>query len=222
MKFASKITLFVYVLVFTSLSLAGPTSGIRNHGPAYPVETEEKSHQNNAAQGKSTSYGEIKLKHNQHIVTYLPKDVRSYQPLAYRCNDQGQRAENDVSGGCLDFVSPSMQTKWRVRFVEPEGAGERIYQIGKNGQLVPFVQFATNDIYTLVFVSDAAIKQAQANGGSPTQAARGAPTPTQTPPQEQARTDCSRLTFLERVACEAANNAGLGAPIGKGVRLLGK
>ena len=222
MKYVSKIALFLYASVFaTTLCLAGGNQkNPVSHGE-YPAATQRpQSQQGHVTQGNSTSYGEIKLKHNQHVVAYLPKDVRSYQPLAFRCNDQGQRVENDVSGGCLDFVSASTQTKWRVRFVQPAGAGERIYQIRENENLTLHAQFDASDVNKVIYASAEASKYALANGTSPTQVAREAPTQAQ--PQQQARADCSRLAFFERAACEAASNAGLGAAIGAGVRALVK
>lgn len=223
MKFASKIALFLYASVFAiSFCFAGggPKGDVKHNWGTSQLEPQQPQ-ESRVTQGKSTSYGEIRLKHNQHVVAYLPKDVRSYQPLAFRCNVQGQRAENDISGGCLDYVSASTHTKWRVRFVQP-GTGERIYQIKENEHLILHVQFDASDVNKVIFASAEASKYADANGAGATQVAREGSSQTQAPPQQQARADCGRFGFAQRIACEAANNAGLGAAIGAGVRALGK
>lgn len=225
---ASKILLFLLISVFTTFaSHAGPTHGLRNHGESYPVTDHQPK--GAVARGQSTTYGETKLKFNQHIAAYLPRDVRSYQPVAYRCNDQGQRAESDVSGGCLDYVSASTHTKWRVRFVQPAGAGERIYQVNEHEALILHAQFDANDVSKVIYASAGASRYAAVNGSGETQVAKENNAPTQAQPQQQAKANCGDLSFLQRVACEAANKAELakanevlGKAIGVGVRALGK
>lgn len=220
MKFISKIALFLYAAVFaTSLSFAGPTSGVKHNWGSSEVERQQP--QTHPANERSKNYGEIKLEPYPYIVAYLPKDIRSYQPLVFRCNEEGQRAKSAVGTGCLDYVSASTSTKWRVRFVLP-GAGARIYRIRENEQLSLHVQFDANETAKATYASAEASRLAQVNGASPTQVAKEAPTPSQAPPQQQARADCDHLGFPQRIACEAANNPGLGAAIGAGVRALGK
>ena len=213
MNFASKIVLFLYASVFATLCFAtdGHKGAIKNRGE-YPMEMQQNQpQQSQVTQGKSTTYGEIRLKHNQHIMAYLPKDVRSYQPLAFRCNDQGQHAGNDISGGCLDYVSGSTHTKWRVRFVQP-GTAERVFKLDNKDTPVLRVQFANGDINNVLYEGPNAKQYAQTSENGPNHdgnrdqvVPKGSSIAPSTTPR-QAITDCGQYSGLnqipQRVACD--------------------
>lgn len=146
MKFAPKIALFFLASVFaTSFSIAGPTDGITHHGN-YPATTVHQPQQAQGATGKSSSYGAIKLQHNQHIAAYLPKDIRSYQSLGFGCDEYGQQITSDNTNGCLDYVSASTHTKWRVRFGRA-GTAEKVFKMDAKAAPALHVEFAKGDIY---------------------------------------------------------------------------
>ena len=217
MKARSILSVFACVSLFAVSFLA--VAGTKQ--PFQYNENGERQQPAPVKQEKSQSLGEIKLKYNQHIVAYLPKDIRSHQNRGFGCDESGQHMTNDNANGCLDYVSASTNTKWRVRFGQA-GAAEKIFKLGAKDAPMQYVEFAKGDISKVLYASAEASKYAAANGSGETQVARENSTPTHAPPQQQAKADCGHLNFLQRAACEAGNNAGLGAAIGAGVRALGK
>lgn len=232
MKFASKIALFLFSSIpslFACVSMFA-VSFLAEAGTKQPFQYNENGErqqqqpqQAHVSQGKSTSYGETKLKFNQHIAAYLPKDVRSYQPVAYRCNDQGQRSENDVSGGCLDYVSASTHSKWRVRFVQPAGAAERVFKLGDKETPVLRVQFAKGDINNVLYEAPNAKQYAQASANGQLQSSSGVGTVSQPSAPAQATNDCDNLSWAQKIACNATKNGGgVGGTIDAGLKAFKK
>lgn len=85
--------------------------------------------------------------------------------------------------------------------------------------------WSTGQNTAVTWMSDRASRQYASNGGDRDQViiegGSNSP-PTQHAPVQQAKADCGRLDLVQRLACEAANNAGLGAAIGAGVKAFGK
>ena len=192
MKFISKFTLFSFLFVFA----------------ATPVLAQKKIFERHQANSGSQSVGEITLSHNRHVLPYLPSDIHSVnEPRGVKCDEQGQPS-SDVYGGCLDYISASTHTKWRIRFVQP-GAGERVFQIKEKGHLVLHVQFDPKNLPKTLFMSTEASKYARLSGATPQESS------------SQAKSDCSQFgldKLMQRISCEAANNSGIGA----GINILGK
>ena len=174
-------------------------------------------------------YEDTHLKHNRQVAPYLPSDIKEVpgQVGVHTCNEQGEYAYDPIHG-CANYSSTSTNTSWRIRYGQ-HGAATAIFKLstrnvdGKQMQVPSlYVQFDENDVNKVIYASVLASKHAAANGSSQSQAVKESPTPPQVPPQQQAIVDCGKLDFVRRIACEAGNNAGLGAAIGAGVRALGK
>ena len=167
-------------------------------------------------------YEDIHLKHNRQVAPFIPSDIKevSGQVGVHTCNEQGEYAYDPIRG-CINYSSTSTNTSWRIRYGQA-GAAIAIFKLstrnvdGKKMQVPSlYVQFDANDINKVIYASAEASKYAQANGASQTQVVKGTgnsnPTQTgapqqETPPQPSQRVNCKELSFLERVACEAAAN----------------
>lgn len=139
------------------------------------------------------SMGETKLRYNRYLTPYLPADIRSIrEPNAFNCDEQGRPDQHNVDGRCLDYVSASTNTRWRIRS-ETRGSA-RILKLKEGGQTVLHAQFDSNK--RPVHLSQEASQFAQAH-----------------PLPQQALQDCTRLNVVERVKCEVNNNAAVGIGI---------
>ena len=217
MKFASKIALFLFTTVFAiSASFAGPKDAIRNHGDAYPAQHGPFIY------GQSTTLGETKLQTNKHIIPYLPRDIRSNLQLGFGCNEHGQYSATDHKNGCLDYVSSSTKTKWRVRFGQA-GAAEKVFKLGANDAAVPYVEFAKGDIYTVIYEAPNAKQYAQGSGNVQPQSSSGVGTMSQPSAPAQATNDCDNLSWAQKITCNATKNSGaVGGTIDAGLKAFKK
>ena len=81
---------------------------------------------------------------------------------------------------------------------------------------------ATGQGTAITWMSGRASSQYASNGGDQGQVINGRNSPAYQPaPVQQANVDCGRFGSMQRIACETANNSGLGAAIGVGKRALG-
>ncbi len=155
------------------------------------------------------------------VVAYAP-------PLGFACDENGNRvnAHGGVKWVCVKYATH--QEKFLAVFQPGASGSAKIVRVAANsreGWESRHELWATGENTAVTWMSDRASGLYASNGGDQDQlvvAGRNNSPSTQPAPVQQAKADCGRLGFAQRIVCEAGNNAGLGAAIGAGVRAFGK
>lgn len=174
--------------------------------------------------------GYLDMSGNTNLHKTMPSDVcvvSTSSVISHQCDENGNTTQvRRPEWGCINFTNNN--TKFRaVNGVQGDPRGlSKIFLVAvktTNGWGARHELWATGKDNAVTWMSGQASSHFAANGGDPEKVFADGNTPSSQPaPVQQAKADCRRLGLPERIACEAANNAGLGAAIGAGVRALGK
>lgn len=197
--------------------------------------------QANAVQYLEDKYSGIHmLSDNQHVFTFIPRDIKGIQGnttrAIYKCDEHGnelvtgsskparsQQIEKrygvSKSETCATFYSKSTDTSWVIAFVPSYGGvSARARQIHKlkDGQFRLWATFNPKDHDRNIYASTGAQKFAGRNGDRNTDVARSPDEPennevAQAP--HPAKENCAGKNFFEKAACEL-KNAGVENAVG--------
>ena len=174
---------------------------------------------------------------NGHIATIHPNLLKTMPAeacvvsqtsrLSFACDENGNQVK--PQGAMWTCVKYATHTQKFIAVFQSGASGEaKILLVAANpreGWESRHEVWATGQNTAVTWMSDNASRNYASNSGDPNEvivAGRSNSPSAQPAPVQQAKANCDRLGFAQRIACEAGNNAGLGAAIGAGVRALGK
>jgi len=153
--------------VFTALIVTGIfLTGYLSSSPALAFK---KKH---APQSAGSSVADNSLHFNHHVDPYVPNDIRGAagQGVSAMCTEKGVLVNNpNLSGSCLDYISPSTGTSWRIRYVaggRQSGTAERIFKRSGNSMTLWVLFSVSRDhVGEALYTAAGAQKQYVASGG---------------------------------------------------------
>ena len=151
---------------------------------------------------------------------------RSSNTMSFECDENGNRVKPLGSKWvCVKYATH--KEKFIAVFHMGANSEAKILLVAANpneGWESRREVWATGQNQAVTWMSDRASSNYASNAGDKDHVITSGRNNGSTQPaaDQQAKVDCSRLGFAQRIACEAGNNAGLGAAIGAGVRALGK